>query len=175
MHVSEVLCRLTACPDAPPRTVALERAIQIGTGFHGKWYRSQREHWLGSLGFRIRQRALSGIDVSKTDAGKQWNRTHCFPMLFWVAECAGIDDSDLARAEAAAFVAAAQIRRDHPSHGKAARAVLPWILVEQRLRERVQRADAIETDSAVASAYERLAAMRPEFRLPAHTAPSTCG
>lgn len=51
------------------RTVNLEQRIQIGTGFHGKWYRSQREHWLGWLEFQDRAARLNGKSPDELKAG----------------------------------------------------------------------------------------------------------
>ncbi len=42
--INDLLRYIANYPEKPSRTVALEQAIQIGTGFHGKWYRSQKEH-----------------------------------------------------------------------------------------------------------------------------------
>jgi len=169
MSLGEFLRRLVNCPDAPPRTVVLEQQIHIGTGFHGKWYRSQREHWLGSLGYVIAKHAAAGVEASDMPAKPQWTRTHCFPMLFWVAESAGVDDETLHRAEAAAYEAAALIGRDHPSHGRAARSVLPWTLVEHALREHVPLSSRAVTQQAVSDAYHHLAGKLPRFRLPGAT------
>ena len=47
MNVIELMCYVVSFEERPHRTTELENEIKIGTGFHNKWYRSQKEHWLG--------------------------------------------------------------------------------------------------------------------------------
>ena len=134
LSIQELLQYVADYPTSPPRTVALEQKIQIGTGFHGKWYRSQKEHWLGYLGYKRALWISKGRgDYFLENAKGYWNRTHCFPMLFWLAECAEVEPGILDEAELVAQEVTSKIRADHPSHGKAAREVLPWTLVEQKI------------------------------------------
>ena len=163
--IGDLLQYLLSYPDAPPRTIALEQEIQIGTGFHGKWYRSQKEHWLGYLGYKRALWAAAQKNYELEKAKSHWNRTHCFPMLFWLAECAGIEPGILEKAEVAAIRAASAISTDHPSHGKAAREVLPWSIVERKILSREPEFDLAEAHSASDAAYMRLASLRPDCRV----------
>ena len=86
-------------------------------------------------------------------------------MLFWLAECAGVDPNVLGRAEVAARGAAAVIDSDHPSHGKAAREVLPWLLVQQAILSKEPELDLAEARSASDAAYTRLASLRSDCRV----------
>ena len=166
LNIQDLLRYIADYPASPPRTTALEQRIRIGTGFHGKWYRSQQEHWLGYLGYK---RALwfsnDRGDYFLEPARGHWNRTHCFPMLFWLAESSGVDSEILGIAELAAVDVANKIRSDHPSHGKAARQVLPWILLEQTLMSKLPKSTAEEANLASETAYTRLAAERPDCRI----------
>ena len=164
LTIGGLLLHLSGFVDNPARTTALEQQIGIGTGFHGKWYVSQKQHWLGFLGYRIRLEASAGRDFRAAPARQHWNRTHCFPMLYWVAECAGVASSTLDQADDAARYAASIVRGDNPSHGKAARAVLPWEIINEALANLSDANDALQTRSAVDEAYARLALLRPAYR-----------
>jgi hypothetical protein len=164
--VIEVLLRYIAgYPATPPRTIALEQEIRIGAGFHGKWYRSQQEHWLGYVGYKRAQWAAQGKNYDLEKAKSHWSRTHCFPMLFWLAECAGVDSDILEMAEVAARSVAAVIGSDHPSHGKAAREALPWSLVEQAILSKEPELDLANARSASDEAYTRLASLRSDCQV----------
>lgn len=163
--INDLLRYIAGYSEAPSRTVALEQAIQIGTGFHGKWYRSQKEHWQGYLGYKRALWAAQGKDYGIEKAQSHWSRTHCFPMIFWLAECAGVASRTLAEAEAAARIVAAKIGKDHPSRGKAARGILPWPMVEESiLREQPSVVEA-EAFAFSNEAFERLASLRPDCRV----------
>jgi hypothetical protein len=164
--VIETLLRYIASyPATPPRTVALEQEIRIGTGFHGNWYRSQKEHWLGYLGYKRALWVAQGKNYDQEKAKSHWSRTHCFPMLFWLAECAGVDSDILERAEVAARRVAAVIGSDHPSHGKAARDVLPWPLVQQKILSKEPELELADAHLASDAAYTRLATLRSDCRV----------
>lgn len=158
---SDLLRLVGAFPDQLPRTRELEKRIQIGAGFHDKWYASQGEHWRGWMGHKNAVLRRSGRDPSSVDARVRWN-LNCAPMMYWLAEAAGIAPEALDRAEEAAVVAAARVGHDHPLHGKAMRTVLPWCLIEQALEAlpslSLQAATAAE--AAVARAHEKLVARR---------------
>jgi hypothetical protein len=164
--VIEALLRYIAgYPGTPPRTVALEQEIRIGTGFHGKWYSSQKEHWLGYAGYKRALWAVQEKNYGLEKAKSHWSRTHCFPMLFWLAECAGVDSDILGRAEVAARRVAAVTGSDHPSHGKAAREALPWSLVEQAILSKVPELDLAKARLESDEAYARLASLRSDCRV----------
>lgn len=117
-------------PEEPERTSALERKIQIGAGFHNKWYSSQREHWLGWLSLKARENEL---DNKSFQPPRIWSGLKCSPMLFWMAEVAGADGQTLDQLEAVS-IAAAQIRpNDGNPHGVEFRKILPWNDVEALL------------------------------------------
>ena len=165
LAIGDLLLYVAAYPALPPRTVALEQEIRIGTGFHGKWYGSQREHWLGYVGYKRALWAAQGKNYGLEKAKTHWNRTHCFPMLFWLAECAGVDPDVLELAEAAARRVSVEIGSDHPSHGKAARQVLSWSLVQQAILRKKPTVDWEEARSVSDGAYARLASLRPDCRV----------
>ena len=163
--IETLLQHIAGYPGTPPRTVALEQEIRIGTGFHGKWYRSQKEHWLGYLGYKRALWAAQGKDYDLEKAQSHWSRTHCFPMLFWLAESAGVDSVILERAESAARRVSAIIASDHPSHGKAAREELPWLVVQRAILGKEPELKIAEARSASDVAYTRLASLRADCRV----------
>ena len=163
--IESLLRYIAGYPETPPRTVALEQEIRIGTGFHEKWYRSQKEHWLGYVGYKRAKWAAPGKNYDLEKAKSHWSRTHCFPMLFWLAECAGVDSEILGRAEVTARRVAAVIGSDHPSHGKAAREVLPWSLVQRAILSKEPGLGLSKARSASDAAYTRLASLRSDCRV----------
>lgn len=140
-----------------PRTLALEQRIHIGAGFHNKWYASQGEHWCGWMGYQGVILKKRGLDPACVPASKRWN-LHCLPMMFWLAEAVALPAAVLDRAKIMAEAAAAKIDHDHPSHGKAMRAVLPWEMIELALASlpplTVEAATAAEV--AVTRAHQKL-------------------
>lgn len=156
---SDLLRLVGAFPDQLPRTLELEKRIQIGAGFHGKWYASQGEHWRGWMGHKNAVLCRSGRDPSSVPARVRWN-LNCAPMMYWLAEAAGIPAETLDRAEEAAKVAAARVGHDHPSHGKAMRAVLPWCQIEKALEALppLSAPAATAAEAAVARAHAKLVA-----------------
>lgn len=126
---SDLLRLVGAFPEELPRTLILERRIQIGTGFHGKWYASQGEHWRGWMGYQNAVLRRSRRDPDLVPGRVRWN-LNCAPMMFWLAEGAKVPNQILDQAEEAARAAATRINHDHPSHGKAIRACLSWTLIE---------------------------------------------
>ena len=99
---------LAVYPNASQRTTALELRIQIGTGFHGKWYRSQRERMLGWMVVQECQERKKGNDPLAVDAKGMWGRLKCGPLMCWLAECSSVSDDILVRAQEM-VVAAARI------------------------------------------------------------------
>lgn len=73
-------------PENPPQYRKLETAIQIGAGFDGAWYRSQKEHWLGWLREYDGPGAYGRGTSTPRRASYVWTHIQCAPMLFWLAE-----------------------------------------------------------------------------------------
>lgn len=164
ISITELVRYAAAYPEAPPRTTALEQRIKIGTGFHGKWYRSQKEHALAWLVFQECQARTKGRDPEQVSAKEMWNRLHCAPSLIWYAEASGISPDTLDEAEIAAERAAAKIGNDHPSHGKLVRRVLPWTRIEIAVPNGPTPLSAEEARAEATAAFNRLSTMRSEFR-----------
>jgi len=158
---SDLRRRVGAFPEELPRTRALERRIRIGAGFHDKWYASQGEHWRGWMAYQDMALRRGGRNPDVVPASVRW-RLNCAPMMFWLAEAAAISTAVLDRAEQAAAAAAAKVPHDHPSHGKAMRAVLPWGLIEAALASLppLTPEAAAAAEVAVAQAHAKLVAKR---------------
>ncbi len=154
---------ITACPGHLPRTDALEQRIQIGVGFHNKWYRSQKEHWLGWIVFQEYKAQMSQRELSSIPAKERWRGLNCIPMMFWLAEAAGVHTDLLAEAEAIAEMEAVAKTFDCPQHGKAMRKVLPWPILETALSIAPKSSEIVATQAG-REAYERLAARKSKYR-----------
>ena len=148
----------------PPRTLALEKRIEIGAGFHGKWYRSQKEHMLGWLLVQEAQARMKGQEPFRVDARGMWGRLKCSPMMFWLAEAGGVSENHLDEAEKAAEAAAKINPKDGNPHGKLMRAVLPWELVAEAIRVRGDRVEPAIAEEAARVAFDRLTSMVPSYR-----------
>ena len=145
------------------RTDRLEKQIRIGVGFHGKWYRSQREHWLGWIVAKERMALQKGENPDAIVARKRWTNLNCIPMMFWLAEVAGVPDEVLTGAESAAVEAAAINDKDCQQHGKAMRVVLPWTGLEPYLAN-TTCADSQTTVHDSDAAFEYLASLKNKYR-----------
>ena len=149
---------------ALPRTLALEQRIKIGTGFHGKWYRSQKEHQLGWIVFQECAARKKNLDPDTVPASGMWSRLKCSPSMFWYAEAVGVAPAILDAAEAAAERAAAINPKDGNPHGKLMREVLPWNLIAQSMLDGPEPPSAQQAASLGLDAFDRLTELRSEYR-----------
>jgi hypothetical protein len=155
---------LAAYPEQPPRTKALEQSIGIGTGFHRKWYRSQREHWLGWLIAKDCEAKAAGKAPNTVNAKERWQKLACSPAMFWIAECSQMPLSVLKAAEKAAQTAAAKRSTDGHPHGKLMRAVLSWEPVEAAILSGPPPVDHYIAQELALPCFDRLCEKRSEFR-----------
>lgn len=154
-------CLVASFPAEPARTKSLEQKIQIGTGFHNKWYRSQKEHWLGWLAAKARENKL---DEKNFDPQRIWSGLKCSPMLFWMAEVAGAAPPVLDELELVSIEAAKVKPKDGNPHGVAFRKILPWPRLEELL---LGASDHLAVDLAIRmgdEALERLAEHLPRYQ-----------
>ena len=159
----DLKCLVASFPETTSRTSALEARLRIGTGFHGKWYRSQREHWLGWLVAKDCEARSGRIDPVNIPAEKRWKWMMCSPAMIWLSDCAGVDDKILDLAECAAQRAAVMNDQDGHPHGKFVREALPWPTLEACLLLKTpQPREAAE--AAGQHAFDRLCDRRSEFR-----------
>lgn len=161
IDLNQFRCLVAAFPAKPPRTVALEQRIKIGTGFHNKWYSSQREHWLGWLALKAREIALDSKSIVPSGI---WTGLKCSPMLYWAAEVAGANSETLDQLEAVSIEAARIRSKDGNPHGVEFRKILPWTYIAPLL---IQAAPTL--DEAVAlkmgdEALGRLITHLPKYR-----------
>ncbi|SMY10269.1 hypothetical protein [Flavimaricola marinus] len=147
---------VAAYDDTPRRTLALEHRTGIGSGFHGKWYRSQREHLLGWLVVQEAQARKKGEDPATVDARGMWGRLKCSPLMFWLAESAGVAPDLLDDAELAAVEAALINPTDGDPHGKLMRQVLPWEVVSQAVHSGPDDHEPGSGTIAARQAFDRL-------------------
>jgi hypothetical protein len=134
----------------------LEQRIQIGTGFHGKWYRSQREHMLGWIVVQECQERKKGNDPLAVDAKGMWGRLKCSPLMFWLAECSAVSDDILAQAEQMTVAAARINDKDGDPHGKMMREVLPWEITRQAIVTGQEPASSELANTLAMQAFDRL-------------------
>lgn len=154
---------IAAAPANLPRTDALQQRIKIGVGFHNKWYRSQKEHWLGWIVFQELTARQKQREVSEILAKERWAGLNCIPMMFWLAETVGIDVQTLDLVEKVADAESLKKPCDCPQHGKAMRQVLPWEKIETALLTMPESVQAV-ADRAGMDAFERLASLRSKYR-----------
>lgn len=164
ISITQLKALMAAYPDHPPRTTALERRIGIGAGFHGKWYRSQREHLLGWIVVQECQARMNGKDPLLVDAKGMWGRLKCSPAMFWLAECAGVPDPLLTRAEQQAVAATRINSMDGDPHGKFMREVLPWDIVKNAMHLGSIPSNAEQADIAAQEAFDRLTSRVSSYR-----------
>lgn len=164
ISITQLKAYMTAYPEAPQRTTALEQHISIGTGFHGKWYRSQREHMLGWMVVQECQARKNGADPAAVDSRGMWGRLKCSPAMFWLAECAEVQDELLMRAEERAAAAARIKAKDGDPHGKMMREVLPWSVMREAILSGPAPASTEEAQDAALEAFDRLTARVSTYR-----------
>jgi hypothetical protein len=68
----------------------------------GKWYRTQKEHWLGWLGEYHRPGAYGRQVGKKRDAAFAYNHIVEVKMLLWLIEAAGVRAGQISAAKRAA-------------------------------------------------------------------------
>jgi len=159
----ELKCCIAAASAKTDRTERLQEAIKIGVGFHKKWYRSQKEHWLGWIVAKEREALKRGSDPCDLTAKQRWTTLHCIPMMFWLAEVIETPNKFLKDAENAAGEAAKIKGCDCPRHGKIMRQIIPVELLEQHLAS-APRVDIGKANAAGIDAFEYLASKRPKYR-----------
>jgi hypothetical protein len=94
----------------------------------GKWYKTQKEHWLGWLGDYHRPGYYGRQDSTPRNAKYAYNHIVCVDMLLYLAKASRISPSRLAKARAA--------ERAAPSlqaKSGAVRKVIPWEVIEEAL------------------------------------------
>ena len=148
---------------ASSRTNALEQELRIGTGFHGKWYRSQRDHWLGWLVVQECRARSMDLAPDAVPARGVWQRLNCSPMMFWLADAAGAAPEALYLARASALAASAINPKDGAPHGTMMRRVLPWEIVETALARHGVSA-ALDVEALANDAFSRLVAKNASYR-----------
>lgn len=115
-------------PDTP-RHKALECALHIGVGYGGAWYSSQKEHWQRWLAEYHGPGAYGRKPRPDRTAQFVYNRIQCAPMLFWLAEAAGVSHGPLERAYGAVLTTP----RRSASQCGALRQEIQWSTVRKRL------------------------------------------
>ncbi len=163
ISIAQLTSYVAAFDEAPARTTKLKQRIRIGTGFHNKWYRSQHEHLLGWLVVQEAQARKNGADPATVDTRAMWNRLKCSPLMFWLAEAAGVSDERLAEAERAAEAAAQVTPKDGDPHGRLMRKALPWDAVAAAILSS-HAAARVAADADARLAFDRLTSMVPAYR-----------
>ena len=164
LNLTQLEAHMAAYPDTPPRTTALEQGIRIGTGFHRKWYRSQRDHMLGWIVVQECQARAKGRDPAEVDAMGMWSRLKCSPSMFWLAECAGVHVDLLDRAEDAAVVAATIRPMDGDPHGRMMRETIPWEVVRGAILAGPKPAQTDQAAEDARESFERLTGRVSAYR-----------
>lgn len=94
----------------------------------GKWYLTQKEHWLGWLAEYHGPGYYGRKDGTRRDAEFAYNHIVEVKMLLWLAGAAGVSPRVMSRARAAERAAATL-----QAKAGAFRKVVPWKLVQEKL------------------------------------------
>lgn len=127
-----LLAHIRPLPYSCTRCTELEKAIGVGVGFSGAWYRSQKEHWIGWLSEYDRPGAYRRETKVLRGASYAYNRIQCAPMLFWLSEALSAPEAQLDKA----FDAVLKAPSKGASQCAALRRILPWHVVESRLKRK---------------------------------------
>lgn len=173
ISITELKSYMAAYPEQPPRTTALEQRIRIGTGFHDKWYRSQREHMLGWMVVQECQARMKGKDPMTVDAKGMWGRLKCSPAMFWLAESAGVHNDILEQAEKQAEAAARLNPMDGDPHGRMMRQILPWDVIREAIQKGRMGRPAEEAELIARDAFDRLTRKVSNYRKYRNWLPAT--
>ncbi len=120
---AELMHRIEHLPRDTPRHKAMEQALQNGAGFGRAWYGSQKEHWQTWLAEYSGPGAYGRAARGERPARYVYNHIHCAPMLFWLAEAAGVADDLLEGSYRAVLQERAS---DGGTQCAAPRLVIPW-------------------------------------------------
>jgi hypothetical protein len=115
----------------PSMTSSFERALAARQVWKPSkaWYKSQKEHWLGWLG-EYKGPGYYGRKNSKRSAEYSYNHINCSPMVLWLGEASGVSKKIVGKAKRAA------LRTHHMgSQCSAIRKIIPWVLIEARLKK----------------------------------------
>jgi hypothetical protein len=129
MTPRELRAHIRPLPEYMPRTCAMEKAIGVGAGFDGAWYRSQKEHWLGWLAEYYGPGAYGRSEKSLRTAKYAYNHIQCAPMLFWLAEALGAQEHGLKTG----FDEVVGISEKGAPQCAALRRCIPWSEIERAL------------------------------------------
>ena len=102
-----------------------------------QWYSSQKEHWLGWLDEYDGPGAYDREVQEGRSAAFVYNHIVCPPMLIWLAEASGVPRSTVLAAESAALAA----KDNLGSKSAAIRRIIPFQMIDERLRRRSVRSD----------------------------------
>jgi hypothetical protein len=112
----------------PPMTVAFQRALERRGILDRSNYTSQKQHWRCWLseyngpGFYVRNKWPQSAKVI-------YNRIVCPPMLLWLGEASGVDESKVAKAKRAALAGG----KTFGAQSAAIRKIIPWEEIETAL------------------------------------------
>ena len=131
---TELIKKIQALPEAAPITEAFEPKLRkSGVLNDGRWYSTQKEHWLGWLGDYDGPGAY-GRQKWDADARAEtiYNRVVNPAMVLWLGEAAGVPEAVVKKAASAALNAGDTLM----SKAGAIRMTIPWSLIGERLRAR---------------------------------------
>ena len=137
MSPRELARRITLISAKPLVTDGYERALRARGLFNAEevWYKSQKEHWLGWLAEYDGPGGYNRKNWRGRSAEFVYNHLGNPVMLLWLAEVAGVPKAKLLSARRAAF----SVRLHRASHCAVLRKIIPWQVVEDRLKTKVAR------------------------------------
>ena len=94
----------------------------------GKWYLTQKEHWLGWLGEYGGPGAYGRKGGKNQDAEFAYNHIVEYRMLLWIVEAAGVESKLVKRARAIV-----DEQKTMPTNSAAIRKIVPWKVLANAL------------------------------------------
>lgn len=88
----------------------------------------------------------------------------CTPAMFWLAECAGVDERTLVKAEDETVRAAKINSMDGHPHGKFIREAVSWSSVKVEILSRPILVETSKAEIESLKAFDRLCCMRVKYR-----------
>lgn len=161
MLIRDFARKLTALPSETGWQTKTEDALRLGSRYQNKWYRTQREHWLGWLGDYHTPGAYKRKTASPKDVRAVYNRINHVPMLMWLAEALQVAEDKLQ----SAYNEVCAAGTTSTAQAGAFRRVIDWSQIDAKLSVVTLSDEQIQiADQSVADAVARLRSISPAYR-----------
>jgi hypothetical protein len=111
-----------------PMTERWEAAVFDARSGNARWYKTQKQHWLGWLADYTGPGAYGRQNWDRS-ARFVYNHVVCPPMLLWLGEASGVSRAVVAKAADAAM----REQSSYSARCAAIRRVIAWDMIERQL------------------------------------------